>query len=43
MADTDTTMIEPVLVAIDISKNRHEVLIEISEHLGRKTRGSLMA
>ena len=35
MADTDTTMIEPVLVAIDISKNRHEVLIEIPCHKRR--------
>lgn len=36
MADTDTTLIEPVLVAIDISKHRHEVLIEIPGHKRRR-------
>ena len=36
MADTDTTLVESVLVAIDISKHRHEVLIEIPGHKRRR-------
>ena len=36
MADTDTTLVESVLVAIDISKYRHEVLIEIPGHKRRR-------
>jgi transposase len=36
MADTDITMIEPILVAIDVSKHRHEVLIEIPGHKRRR-------
>jgi len=36
MTKNDITSIEPVLVAIDISKNRHEVLIAIPDKKRRR-------
>lgn len=36
MADRQDTLIQPVLVAADIAKNRHEILIEVPGHQQRR-------